>query len=115
VVGDLALQPKDTSSAMVLLRQGQMLFAQSRSHLTCPLHGLLALPCPQVSTQSGSLSQLPYPIPPVGADPNTWRPDEEPSPVNFNIKLPERLLIPATVRVGWWDASKLAWSEEGIR
>lgn len=35
--------------------------------------------------------------------------------MNFNIRLPERLLVPAAVRVGWWDATKQAWSEEGIR
>jgi len=51
----------------------------------------------------------------VGADPSTWRPDEEPPPLTFSIKLPERLLVPAEVRVGWWDATKQAWSEEGIR
>lgn len=58
---------------------------------------------------------MPYPIPPVGADPSTWRPEEERPPLTFSIKLPERLLVPAEVRVGWWDASSQAWSEEGIR
>lgn len=71
--------------------------------------------CAQVSPQSSSISPVPYPIPPVGADPVTWRPDEEPPPVHFSVKLPDRLLVPASVRVGWWDANTHAWSEEGIR
>lgn len=76
---------------------------------------ILAVPCVQVSPQSGSISTVPYPIPPVGADPATWRPDEEPPPLSFSVQLPERLLVPSAVRVGWWDATKQAWSEEGVR
>lgn len=73
-------------------------------------------PCTmQVSPQSSSISTVPYPIPPVGADPSTWRPDEEPPPLLFSMRLQDRLLVPGAVRVGWWDASKQAWSQEGIR
>lgn len=69
----------------------------------------------QVPPQSGLISTVPYPIPPVGADPATWHPDEEPPPLAFSVQLPERLLVPSVVRVGWWDQSKQAWSEEGVR
>lgn len=68
-----------------------------------------------MSAQSSNISPVPYPIPPVGADPDTWRPEEEPLPVHFSLKLPDRLLVPAAVRVGWWDVSRQAWSEEGVR
>lgn len=103
-------------------------FKQSRIMMHCvppSMAAVISLPSPpdnvlhadhvQVSAHSSSLTTVPYPMPPVGADPNTWRPDEEPPPLHFTVKLPERLLVPAAVRVGWWDTSRQAWSEEGIR
>ncbi|KAF5835664.1 hypothetical protein DUNSADRAFT_7024 [Dunaliella salina] len=54
---------------------------------------LLALPPPskpvntwvlrQVTPLATSIARIPYPIPPAGTDPLTWRPEEEPPPLGF--------------------------------
>jgi cancer susceptibility candidate protein 1 len=72
------------------------------------------LPLLQVTPLSSNVSVVPYPIPPAGADLASWQPDEEPPPLTFSVQLSQQLLVPASVRVGWWDSKQAAWSEEGI-
>lgn len=69
----------------------------------------------QATALSSSVAVIPYPIPPAGADLSNWQPDEEPPPLTFNITLGPNLLVPADVRVGWWDVKHSIWSHDGIR
>ena len=42
-----------------------------------------ALPC-----------RLAYPMPPAGADPDTWVPEEEPQPIGITVSLPQGSILP---------------------
>jgi len=69
----------------------------------------------QVTPLSKTVQRLPYPIPPAGADPNTFVPTEEPPPMGVTMDLkPNLCLLDEAPAVGWWDAKTKGWSEEGI-
>ena len=40
--------------------------------------------------------RLAYPMPPAGADPETWVPEEEPQPIGISISLPHGSILPGT-------------------
>lgn len=87
---------------------------------------LLTLPPPARHVKSWTLRQvtplathvqrIPYPIPPAGADPATYRSEEEPPPLGFTMPFtPNMLLLDAPeIKVGWWDTQTHGWSTEGI-
>lgn len=38
--------------------------------------------------------RLAYPMPPAGADPDTWVPEEEPQPIGITVSLPQGSILP---------------------
>lgn len=69
----------------------------------------------QITPLAFNVQRLPYPIPPAGADPLTYRSEEEPPPLGFSYPLsPNLLLMQEPVQVGWWDAEHSCWSTSGI-
>lgn len=40
------------------------------------------------------LCRLAYPMPPAGADPETWVPEEEPQPIGISVTLPQGSVLP---------------------
>eukprot|EP00879_Flechtneria_rotunda_P032576 GHRR01035806.1.p1 GENE.GHRR01035806.1~~GHRR01035806.1.p1 ORF type:complete len:294 (+),score=116.61 GHRR01035806.1:372-1253(+) len=68
----------------------------------------------QVTPLAKNVSIIPYPVPPAGVEASTWQPDEEPPPFKVSIALPQQLLVPAALHVGWWDARRGVWSEDGV-
>lgn len=40
------------------------------------------------------LCRLAYPMPPAGADPETWVPEEEPQPIGISVHLPHGSILP---------------------
>ena len=44
--------------------------------------------------QTCVLCRLAYPMPPAGADPETWVPEEEPQPIGFSVSLPQGSILP---------------------
>ena len=87
---------------------------------------LLALPPPakkvkgwtlrQVTPLSYNVQRIPYPIPPAGADPATYKSEEEPPPLGFTYPFTPniRLLDYPRLAVGWWDPSVSGWSTAGV-
>ncbi len=81
---------------------------------------LLALPPPakhvkqwvlrQITSLSTSVMRVPYPIPPAGADPATYRSEEEPSPLGFAHPFPiDRVLLDGE------DIKVRKWAFERVR
>lgn len=59
--------------------------------------------------------RLPYPMPPAGADLNTWVPDEEPQPIGISINLPPGSILPFTKpQAGFWDHKNSLWSTQDM-
>lgn len=80
-----------------------------------PAHAPTAcFPLPLQPTPA-STTVLPYPIPPAGVDAASWQPEEPPPPFVVSMALPQQLLMPAAIRMGWWDERRGTWSEDGIR
>jgi len=87
---------------------------------------LLALPPPskpvntwvlrQVTPLATSIARIPYPIPPAGTDPLTWRPEEEPPPLGFAMPFSGHtsLVMDDHPQVAWWDPETQSWSQEGV-
>lgn len=68
-----------------------------------------------VTPLAAQVQRIPYPIPPAGADPATWRSEEEPPPFRFTLPLsPDLALFDNPLKVGWWDADACSWSQQGI-
>ena len=73
-----------------------------------------------VTELTTNVQKLPYPIPPAGADPLTYRAElmkngEPVPPITFTYKLPESILVLEDApSVGWWDAGEEMWKTEGI-
>ncbi len=42
---------------------------------------------------SSNVTRIPYPIPPAGADPATYRSEEEPPPLGFTFPFPPNMLL----------------------
>ena len=50
-------------------------------------------------------------MPPAGADPDTWVPEEEPQPIGISISLPQGSILPGTeVQSGLWDHKNQLWT-----
>mmetsp|Transcript_31025 Transcript_31025/g.68839 ORF Transcript_31025/g.68839 Transcript_31025/m.68839 type:complete len:672 (-) Transcript_31025:511-2526(-) len=86
---------------------------------------LLSLPPPskkvkqwvlrQVTPLAYNVSRIPYPIPPAGADPLTYKSEEEPPPLGFTLPFTNDVVLPeGPLQVGWWDAKENAWSTQGV-
>ncbi|KAG1660998.1 hypothetical protein FOA52_007163 [Chlamydomonas sp. UWO 241] len=70
-----------------------------------------------VTPLATSVHRVPYPIPPAGADPHTFRSEEEPLPLglSFSFDAPSLLLgAPEELAIGWWDTDACAWSTSGV-
>lgn len=57
-------------------------------------HTQMCLPC-----------RLAYPMPPAGADPETWVPEEEPQPIGISINLPPGSILPGANPTAAWLCS----------
>eukprot|EP00798_Chlamydomonas_sp_ICE-L_P022454 gene22454-29569_t len=70
----------------------------------------------QVTPLAFNTQRIPYPIPPAGADPATYRLEEEPPPLGFTFPFtPNMLLLDSPgVKVGWWDHEISGWSTQGV-
>ncbi|GAX81362.1 hypothetical protein CEUSTIGMA_g8793.t1 [Chlamydomonas eustigma] len=69
----------------------------------------------QVTHLSSNVQRIPYPIPPAGADPATYRAEEEPPPLGFTFPFtPNIVLLDDPIKVGWWDPDTSAWRSEGV-
>lgn len=56
---------------------------------------------PQVTPLSFNVQRIPYPIPPAGADPATYRSEEEPPPLGITFPFaPDIVLLDHPVKVG---------------
>ncbi|KAL6760467.1 hypothetical protein V8C86DRAFT_3018008 [Haematococcus lacustris] len=87
---------------------------------------LLALPPPakhvkhwvlrQVTALASNVQRIPYPIPPAGTDPATYRSEEEPPPLGFAYPYQQDIVLleGAQTTVGWWSPDAQAWSTEGV-
>eukprot|EP01025_Chloroclados_australasicus_P048800 TRINITY_DN5539_c0_g2_i4.p1 TRINITY_DN5539_c0_g2~~TRINITY_DN5539_c0_g2_i4.p1 ORF type:complete len:701 (-),score=83.62 TRINITY_DN5539_c0_g2_i4:171-2273(-) len=73
-----------------------------------------------VTQVSKKLEDLPYPIPPAGVDPATYRSTEEPQPLSFKFEGQEPMILlydenqDDQPKVGWWDTDQQLWNTEGI-
>lgn len=63
---------------------------------------MLATSCPaQVTPLSFNVQRIPYPIPPAGADPATYKAEEEPPPLGITFPFaPNIVLLDHPVKVG---------------
>lgn len=86
---------------------------------------ILSLPVPASKSNGWTLRastpdtqfihRLAYPMPPAGADPETWVPEEEPQPIGISINLPPGSILPGTnPQAASWDGKAQAWSTEGM-
>ncbi|KAL3158441.1 hypothetical protein ABBQ38_010675 [Trebouxia sp. C0009 RCD-2024] len=86
---------------------------------------ILSLPMPACQSNGWTLRavtpdtqfihRLAYPMPPAGADPETWVPEEEPQPIGISIALPHGSILPGTSpQAAFWDGKAQAWSTEGM-
>ena len=86
---------------------------------------LLALPPPakktkqwtlRLASSSTTVQRINYPIPPAGADPATYRSEEEVPPIGFTFPFsPNVILLPGEeVKVAHWDSVAHEWTTEGI-
>ena len=58
-------------------------YSHTHTHTHTRKHSLPP-PCSmQVTSLSSSVARIPYPIPPAGTDPQTWKPEEEPLPLGY--------------------------------
>lgn len=55
-------------------------------HIMCP-------PSPQITPLASNVSRVPYPIPPAGADPATYRSEEEPPPLGFAVPFAPNVVL----------------------
>ncbi|GMH38615.1 hypothetical protein BSKO_06499 [Bryopsis sp. KO-2023] len=62
-----------------------------------------------------ALRRIPYPIPPAGADPATYKSGEPVPPLTFTFPVRSNVSVKASeVKVGWWNEEEKKWSTEGI-
>ena len=50
-------------------------------------------------------------MPPAGADPETWVPEEEPQPIGLSISLPQGSILPGVdIQAGVFDSKSQQWT-----
>ena len=63
-------------------------------------HNVDSLPLMQVTALSHNVQRIPYPIPPAGADPATYRSEEDPPPFGFTYPfMPNVMLLDEPIQV----------------
>eukprot|EP00892_Ulva_mutabilis_P007015 jgi/Ulvmu1/4686/UM002_0417.1 len=69
------------------------------------------------SPLSHSVSKIPYPIPPAGADPSMWTPDEDVPPLAIMVaELPSMVqLSDDPLQVAIWDEKDRAWNTTKVQ
>ena len=54
-------------------------------------------------------------MPPAGADPDTWVPEEEPQPIGISISLPQGSILPGTdVQAALWESKTQLWNTQDM-